>query len=349
MALIAKFSASTEKQMKTMYDFYTLDSKEYQQVDTLIPSIKRTVSDENDLHQTALHASQDMPRSLRAMFAEFRGEHLGVALRVDGFEIDDSLIGATPSNTHSSLNRPIMREDIYLVLMAYCLGTPYSFASQQGGHLTQNIVPMKSVELTQLGAGSKEELVWHTEDAFSDNRPDFILLLGLRNPQSVATTVCALPPETDNEDIDALFSKNFYFLPDSDHASHLAQATGEAARAAYLRMQEILKHPIKESILFGDRERPYIRIDPHFMKFANIEDESVAAYFRLADRIDSAQQDIVINPGELLIIDNHRAVHGRRSFTARYNDRDRWLKKINVTQDFKRMREYNIHERSFAI
>ncbi|MDF9905501.1 TauD/TfdA family dioxygenase [Pseudomonas laurylsulfatiphila] len=332
-----------------MIDFYTLDSKEYQQVDTLISSIKRTVSNDNHLHQVALHASQDMPRSLRAMLAEFRGENLGAALRIGGFQIDDSLIGATPSSTNSTSNRPIMREDIYLVLMAYCLGIPYSFVSQQSGYLTQNIVPMKSAELTQLGAGSKEELVWHTEDAFSDNRPDFILLLGLRNPQNVATTVCAFPPETDKEDIEVLFSKNFYFLPDSDHANHLAQATSEAARAAYLRMQKMLNNPTKESILFGDRTRPYMRIDPKFMEPANIEDKSVAAFSRLADRIDSAQQDIVINPGELLIVDNHRAVHGRRLFIARYDDRDRWLKKINVTQDFKRMREYNVHERSFAI
>lgn len=332
-----------------MFDSYILDSKETQKIDTLISSIKRTVSSENDLYRVASHASQDMPRSLRMTMSEFRGEHLGAAILISGFPIDDSRIGVTPPSTKPDPNRLILREDIYLVLMAYCLGVPYSFVSQQGGHLTQNIVPMKSAELSQLGAGSKNELFWHTEDAFSDNRPDFILLLGLRNPQNAATTVSALPAETDKNDIEALFVKNFHFLPDSDHVSHLAQATSEAGRAAHLRMQEMLHKPIKKSILFGDRARPYIRIDPQFMKPANVEDKSVAAYNRLVNSIDGAQQDIVINSGELLIVDNHRAVHGRRSFTARYDDKDRWLKKINVTQNFKRMREYNIHERSFAI
>lgn len=332
-----------------MIDLYILDSKEHRQIDTLISTIKHTVTCENHLHRVALLASQDMPRSLRGMITEFRGENLDAALRIGGFQIDDSRIGITPLSTKPIQNRPIMREDIYLALMACCLGTPYSFISQQGGHLTQNIVPMKSAEFTQLGAGSKEELAWHTEDAFSDNRPDFILLLGLRNPQNVATTVSAFPSDTHEEDIEALFSRNFYFLPDSDHVNNLTKATSETGRAAHRRMQEILSTPLKRSILFGDRSRPYMRIDPQFMKTATNEDASVAAYYRLANRIDDAQQEIVINPGDVLIIDNHRAVHGRRPFTARYDGRDRWLKKINVTQDFKRMREYNIHEQTFAI
>ncbi|MVA74107.1 TauD/TfdA family dioxygenase [Agrobacterium vitis] len=332
-----------------MFDRYTLDSKEYHQIDTLVSSIKPGITSENHLHRIALTVSQDMPRSVRALVTEFKAEYLGAALRVGGFQIDDSQIGPTPGSTKPDPNRPIMREDIYLALMACCLGTPFSFASQQGGHLTQNIVPMKSAEFTQLGAGSKEELVWHTEDAFSDKRPDFILLFGMRNPQKAATTIAEFPRETGEDDIRALFTKNFYFLPDSDHVNHLAEATSEAGRSAHRRMQEMLRYPTEESILFGHQDRPYLRIDPQFMKPADINDKSVEAYNRLVERINNSQQDVVIEQGELLLVDNHRAVHGRRSFSARYDGTDRWLKKINVTQDFKRMREHNLHERHFAI
>jgi len=332
-----------------MTTLYTLESQEYRQIDTLVSSIQRVITSENHLHEVAQHASQDMPASVRKLLAEFRGEHMGAALRIGGFEVDQDKIGPTPASTKPNPNRPILREDIYLALMACGLGTPFSFASQQGGHLTQNIVPMKSAEQSQLGASSKEELVWHTEDAFLDSRPDFIILFGMRNPQGASTTVAELPQDTDENDIEALFSKNFHFLPDPDHAGHLAESTCEAGRLAYNRMQELVKNPPKESILFGHRDRPYLRIDPEFMKPVNEGDQSVNAFTRLIERITSAQQDVVIESGELLIVDNHRAVHGRRPFAARYDGTDRWLKKINVTQDFKRKREFTIHDFSFAV
>ncbi|MBJ7505663.1 MAG: TauD/TfdA family dioxygenase, partial [Ilumatobacteraceae bacterium] len=34
----------------------------------------------------------------------------------------------------------------------------------------------------------------------------------------------------------------------------------------------------------------------------------------------------------ILVIDNHRAVHGRTSFTPRYDGTDRWLKRALVVQ-----------------
>ncbi|MCF1434609.1 hypothetical protein GOZ97_03150 [Agrobacterium vitis] len=332
-----------------MGDIYYLNPEEYRAIENLIASINSRVRDENHLHRMALTACEEMPLSIRRLLADYRSEGLGATLRIAGFTVDDASIGLTPATTRPDPARTIMREDIYLALMASCLGTPFSFASQQDGHLTQNIVPMKTAEFSQLGAGSKEELVWHTEDAFSDHRPDFILLFGMRNPQGVATTVACLPPETDENDIKFLFNKNFMFLPDPDHASHLAHVTHEAGRIAHAKMQAMIENPPVESVLFGNPVDPYIRIDPQFMKPINLQDKSVAAYERLVERIEQAQRDVVIAQGELLIVDNHRAVHGRRSFQPRYDGSDRWLKKINVVQDFRRLKELRFHERQFAV
>lgn len=139
------------------------------------------------------------------------------------------------------------------------------------------------------------------------------------------------------------------FLPDPDHASHLAHVTHEAGRIAHAKMQAMIENPPVESVLFGNPVDPYIRIDPQFMKPINLQDKSVAAYERLVERIEQAQRDVVIAQGELLIVDNHRAVHGRRSFQPRYDGSDRWLKKINVVQDFRRLKELRFHERQFAV
>ncbi|MGL4859944.1 MAG: TauD/TfdA family dioxygenase [Enterobacteriaceae bacterium] len=335
--------------MKTI-EHYVLDSKEYSQIDNLIGHIQKIISSENDLYHIAQYAIQKLPHSLRTLMTEYQNGNQQVALYISGFHVDDNQIGATPDNNCPNLNRPVMREEIYLTLMGSCLGTPFSFASQQGGHLTQNIIPMKSAEFSQLGAGSKDELVWHTEDAFTDKRPDFLLLFGMRNPLKVATTVAVLPPETSKEDINALFAENFYFLPDPDHASHLANTTCKAERETHQRMQEMLNNPKKGSILFGDPVHPCLRLDPKFMKPVCTEDKSWAAYNRLVERIDAAQQDIVINQGELLIVNNHRAVHGRRAFNTHYDGHDRWIKKINIRQKHNQKQENPaLQESSFVI
>lgn len=38
----------------------------------------------------------------------------------------------------------------------------------------------------------------------------------------------------------------------------------------------------------------------------------------------------------MLIIDNKRAVHGRRPFAARHDDTDRWLRRANLLADLRR-------------
>ena len=37
--------------------------------------------------------------------------------------------------------------------------------------------------------------------------------------------------------------------------------------------------------------------------------------------------------GDLLIVDNRRAVHGRSQFTPRYDGFDRWLQRMSVVRD----------------
>lgn len=51
--------------------------------------------------------------------------------------------------------------------------------------------------------------------------------------------------------------------------------------------------------------------------------------------LQRVQQDVAVGPGSLLIVDNYRAVHGRRPFTARYDGTDRWLKKLTVSRNLR--------------
>ena len=54
-------------------------------------------------------------------------------------------------------------------------------------------------------------------------------------------------------------------------------------------------------------------------------------------------------PGEILIIDNLRSVHGRRPFTARYDGRDRWLRLVNVAADLRRSEGFRTGDHGRAV
>lgn len=91
--------------------------------------------------------------------------------------------------------------------------------------------------------------------------------------------------------------------------------------------------PTPVAVLFGRLEDPYIRIDPAYMKPISGDEEARRALTRIQAMIEPRLFDVVLEPGDLLVIDNFRAVHGRRPFTPRYDGTDRWLKRLNVTRD----------------
>ena len=56
----------------------------------------------------------------------------------------------------------------------------------------------------------------------------------------------------------------------------------------------------------------------------------------LMDQLTQAQRDVVVEPGTLLVVDNHLAVHGGRPFQARYDGADLWLKKLTASRNLRR-------------
>ena len=66
--------------------------------------------------------------------------------------------------------------------------------------------------------------------------------------------------------------------------------------------------------------------------------EARAALDRLIRLIGSRLEEMVLDPGEFCFIDNFKAVHGRRSFKARFDGTDRWLKRVNIMRDLRRSR-----------
>jgi alpha-ketoglutarate-dependent taurine dioxygenase len=71
-----------------------------------------------------------------------------------------------------------------------------------------------------------------------------------------------------------------------------------------------------------------------------IDPEAARTLDVLIGQIDRVVTTITTRPGDVLILDNYRAVHGRQAFAARFDGTDRWLRRINITRDPRRSREY---------
>jgi L-asparagine oxygenase len=61
--------------------------------------------------------------------------------------------------------------------------------------------------------------------------------------------------------------------------------------------------------------------------------EANAALEALKAAVAQVYQGVKLNVGDLLCIDNRRTVHGRSSFTPRYDGFDRWLQRAFVVRD----------------
>ncbi|MDW5322359.1 TauD/TfdA family dioxygenase [Plantactinospora sp. KLBMP9567] len=284
------------------------------------------------LRQIAL-MSQELPLELRRALIDFRLS-TDSGLVIGGLPIIDTDLGSSPPVTvQPTRHDELARADAMLLLIASFLGYPVSQAGVDEGRLVRDVSPLPGNETTQRGSGSSAELMWHNEDAYHPLRPDWICLLCLRNPDRTATSFARiLDVPLDELTRSLLFQPLFRIEPDS---SNVASETGNTPPAV--------------AVLSGDTRRPFVRLDPAFM---NCGPENGAAGDALAAAIkavDRSLQDVPLAPGEIMIIDNLRSVHGRRPFTARYDGSDRWLRVVHATADLRRSEGFRTGDHGRAV
>lgn len=298
---------------------------------------------EEELIRIATMASR-LPAPLAQSIQRFRltgRPYGGFVLR--GLPVDQAALGPTPADYRSGDQTVgARRADTLLLLLGSLLGNPFSYATQQRGQLVLDVFPVRGHEDQQLGSSSAVPLEWHNEDAFHPDRADWIMLFCLRNPYAAATTVATVQDlPISEESLDVLFEERFIIRPDESHtASFNASTTGipddESTESAFEKVLEMTEKPKRISILGGRRTAPFVRIDPAFMEreFGDVVAEKVLS--ELITAVGNRLADVILRPGDLLILDNKRAVHGRRPFEPRYDGTDRWLKRVNLTADLRK-------------
>jgi len=304
--------------------------------------------DDVDFLIEAPSLAHELPRSVRTHLTRFRNlEPSGGVCLISGYPIDHHKIGATPKHWNNKYGvSQTLEEEILFVLFASLLGDVFGWLTQQDGHIIHEVLPIKEYANEQISVGSEEPITWHNEDAFHPYRGDYVGLMCLRNPDMVATTVAPVDSvELDLVEWKILFEPRFVILPDKSHLKENNTHNGnghehsdKSITEAFERITQMSLSHEKVPVLYGSGGFYYIRIDPYFMDAADHDEAAQTALTQLVGSIDKKLSEIVLQPGDFCFIDNYKVVHGRRSFHARYDGTDRWLKRINVTRDIRKSR-----------
>ena len=302
--------------------------------------------------------AHELPRRVRKELRNFRlFEPEAAMLMVSGWNVDEEKIGPTPVHwkEHAPEN-DTREEDLLLVLFASLLGEPIAWSTQQDGRVVHDLLPIKGHEHEQVGTGSEELITWHVEDAFHPYRGDYLGMMCLRNPDRVPTTFAPISKvKLTPDQLEVLFRPHFTIRPDNSHlpknggnGSTRSPVETALVERAYRKIEQLVASPERIPVLFGDPSAPYVRMDPYFMD--EPEDPVARTTFEALQRlVDDALEDRPLEPGDIVFIDNFQAVHGRKPFKARYDGRDRWLKRINVVRDLRKSRDARVSATSRVI
>ncbi|MEY9944738.1 guanitoxin biosynthesis L-enduracididine beta-hydroxylase GntD [Kitasatospora sp. GAS1066B] len=274
-------------------------------------------------------AARRLPERLLRFLEAFRREEPAGGFVLSGWTVVDDELGPTPAHWRKPAGTAgtASVHELYLVLVASVLGDVFAWSTVQDGSLVQDLMPVRGEELEKNAGSSASVLDLHNEDAFSALRCDYLGLLCLRNDDRIPTVYAPLDPtRLTVEQRRILAEPRYVLVPDEEHLRRAAER-GEQPPA-----------PPRTGVLFGGESAPYLAFDEYFIETDPEDEEARAALAALTDQLQRGRSEIALAPGELLIVDNYRAVHGRQPFPARYDGRDRWLKRVSVTRDLRRSR-----------
>ncbi len=279
----------------------------------------------------------EFPKVLREKIKKFKNapnKNGFIALR--GLPPDENLI-KTPIKPEEPPLKQTFRSEFFLAAFGSSLGDVFTFIQEKGGAMYQNIFPTPLNTYNISSESSKIYLDFHTEIAFHPVTTDYLLLYCLRSDHektagTLVFSIQNLLPCMPRRYYDVLFEEVFQTGIDYSFGS----PNGEKANGPIV------------SILSGERTNPYFRCD--FDLMVGLTPLAQEAFDYLREHSLKVSHTINLSAGDLLIIDNNRAMHGRTPFSARYDGYDRWLQRTLVSRDLSsHKRSLPIHDRTITL
>jgi L-asparagine oxygenase len=273
----------------------------------------------NDIKNIKTYESQarildELPISIKHKFENFieKGSENGFLLVKGIFLEDQATIPKTPKTNKEKIGEQTLFARVQAIFLQF-IGEMIAYEAEGYGRLFQDVVPMKTMAYKQTSVGSEKELEIHTEQAFSKLRPDILSLACLRGDSAAYTYVLPvhyLLEKLTETEIQLLRQPLWFTGVDLSF-----QLNGQPF------LEGELRGPL--SILSGCKEDTKFVFDQDLFK--GITEESREMIQKIISIYYQYRNEHNLAKGEIIFIDNRRAVHGRSSFVPRYDGYDRFL------------------------
>ena len=302
-----------------------LTNEEINILKTLAKKIKFSPSQQPQLFcQEIKSLLRDIPETIYNTFIHFKkyGSKTGCLLL--HIPLDDDT-PPTPDGNQYKLGETTELSKIQAICMTI-MGEMVAYEAEGYGNLFQDVVPLKSMLNQQTSTGSNFELEIHTEQAFSQLRPDILSLSCLRGDPNAFTYILHVESILQNmtEHEIALLKQPLWKI-----GVDLSFKINES---------EFIEGNIRGPfpILQGSEENPILVFDQDLMfglteESDSLIDKIVGLYYRERNSYN-------LTSGDIIFIDNNRAVHGRSSFFPKFDGLDRFLIRSFLVFDYEKVK-----------
>ena len=302
-----------------------LTNEEINILKTLAKKIKFSPSQQPELFcQEIKSLLREIPETIYNTFIHFKiyGSKTGCLLL--HIPLDDET-PPTPDSNQYKLGETTELSKIQAICMTI-MGEMVAYEAEGYGNLFQDVVPLKSMLNQQASTGSNFELEIHTEQAFSQLRPDILSLSCLRGDPNALTYILHLESILNNMS--------------EDEIALLKQPLWKIGVDLSFKMNENefvegnVRGPFP--ILQGTDDNPILVFDQDLM--FGITEESDSLIDKIVGVYYTHRNSYNLTSGDIIFIDNNRAVHGRSSFFPKFDGLDRFLIRSFLVFDYEKVK-----------
>jgi L-asparagine oxygenase len=284
---------------------------------TLVNKITACPYNESELFcKQVKNLSNDLPIRIQIELSNFvENGNDKEFLLIKGLEEIDKQLQHTPCNNTYKIGGTTNLAKLQTIMISF-VSDVIAYEAECYGNIFQDIVPNRFLEKDQTSLGSNTELEIHTEQAFSKLRPDLLSLACLRGDPDAIT----------------------YILPVKSIIDNLSHSDLELLKQPLWKTGVDLSFKINNhEFIEGDIRGPIPILDQVYRSngrfnlvfdqdlMVGITEESNRLIGKIVDIYYKHRISHNLKPGEIIIIDNRHAVHGRSSFFPKYNGKDRFL------------------------
>jgi alpha-ketoglutarate-dependent taurine dioxygenase len=92
----------------------------------------------------------------------------------------------------------------------------------------------------------------------------------------------------------------------------------------------MIDNPQPVPLIYGRQELPMMRVDQAFVMALEGDDEGATALDALHAELDRVSVSLLLEPGEIVLLDNLRVAHGRSIYNPDYGPSHRWMRRVNI-------------------